>query len=183
MPGFSFLLLKLRGVASQAHCGLLAYVTQPCVHIIPLIDQLRALKKGLLTKCFGVLSVFGGGKLLFQKLPSSRETGGDSWQGEWRHCNPMWWSQTHPCEGRAKFGEKTWMSAGKGRTTRPKYGNFAVYWFSSRGDEKWIIFWEVFENYQTSTIFKIKTFRRIMFRKENSDRLAIKVYRQWSLLS
>ena len=86
MPGFSFLLLKLRGVVSQAHCGLLAYATQPCVHIIPLIDQLRALKKGLLTKCFGVLSVFGGGKLLFQKLPSSRETGGDSWQGEWRHC-------------------------------------------------------------------------------------------------
>ena len=34
---------------------------------------------------FGVLSLFGGGKLLFQKLPSSRESGGDSWQGEWRH--------------------------------------------------------------------------------------------------
>ena len=47
--------------------------------------SVESTKKGIVDKMFGVLSLFGGGKLLFQKLPSSRETGGDSWQGEWRH--------------------------------------------------------------------------------------------------
>ena len=137
---------------------------------------------------FGVLSLFGGGKVIVPEVAVFKGVGRGFLAGRvaaswYLYGNPVCESQSQPYEGWAKFGGRAWMSTGKGMTTRSKYGNFAVNWLSLQSNVKWIIFEKFFENYQTSTIFRIKTFRKIMLRIEDFDRLAIKSYRQWSLLS